>query len=354
VLSQVVSPASSTYLYDLALSLDRIDFRDNRPVVGVLASVSGFSLTQVFVDEQCVVLKDRLTEEAARAVLEGDGFMEPLYVSGDLKGPLSQLLRHEQAELVTVPSDCAPSSEAFARHVLKSIGRLLAIDTSEFRLVHRGYEAGPNPVYVSTALQIGLLPNDNIPQLVPFLVPTGCRSYCGKFLRKLLLHPPPYSFADRVRAVLRILTGSGSGPVPALPSVHPVSVGKVVSLLSSGQCNAATFREIEYTLRGVQQLLEMADLEVLGGGGGALHELTGHLLELGAYESGVAIDRQQFMVNVGKTRKLISDRIAITDHNELSSHGSPDRMSRDPYSRIPDEFFSRNELEFRGCLATGM
>jgi hypothetical protein len=29
-------------------------------------------------------------------------------------------------------------------------------------------------------------------------------------------------------------------------------------------------------------------------------------------------------------------------------------MSRDPYSRIPDEFFSRNELEFRGCLATGM
>lgn len=361
MLSQVVSPASSTYLYDLSLNLDRIDFRDNRPMVGVMSSVSGFSLVQVYVDEKCVVLKDRLTEEGARAVLEGDGYMEPLFVSGGMDGvgSISQLLKQHLVEKVSLRTGSISTSDQFTRQVLKQVGKLLATDTSDFRLVRRGLEVGPSPVYVSTARQVGLLPNDNIPQVVPFLLPSGCRAYCGKFLRKFLLSPPPYEIADRFRSVLRILTGgrSESRPVPALPSVHPVSVGKVVSLLSSGQCNAATFREIECTLGGVQELLDLASSRS-SQGEEMVQELTAHLLALGQYESGVAIDQHLFAQGVRRTRELIRERIAVYGHHNNRDRGAAsmmpiDCMSRDPHGRIPDEFFMRNELEFRGVLATG-
>ena len=48
VLSQIVSPASSTYIYDnMCLRSDDIEFRENRPAVGVMRTVNGFTLCQV-------------------------------------------------------------------------------------------------------------------------------------------------------------------------------------------------------------------------------------------------------------------------------------------------------------------
>ena len=349
-----MSPAFSTYLYDLSLSQDSIAFGDNRPIVGVARTASGYSLCQVFVDEKCILLKDQLTEEALRAVVQGDGYMEPLYVCGG-GGPWTPpiLLRGDHVEAITVSRPLEPST--LCNHILSKVGRRLAIDTSDFRVVNRTAQGAPRPIYLSTAQQIGLLANDNIPPLVTHLLPVQHRSPCAKLLKRYLLSPPPHAIADSLRTVLGLLVGHPPGGeggtdgvgVPSLPAVQPVSVGKVISLLSSGQCNAATFREIENTLSGIQKLLELSSSEKACGRGG-VSELVGRLLELGAYESGVAIDPSQFSRNIRSACSIIRENIAVRD---LAASES---ASRDPFGRVPDDFFDRNELDFRGTLVTGL
>lgn len=53
--------------------------------------------------------------------------------------------------------------------------------------------------------QIGLLKNDNVPDLVPCLLPRGYPAACHRFLRKWLLLPPSYHLADSAHKLCRQL-----------------------------------------------------------------------------------------------------------------------------------------------------
>lgn len=53
--------------------------------------------------------------------------------------------------------------------------------------------------------QIGLLKNDNVPDLVPCLLPRGYPAACHRFLRKWLLLPPSYPLADSAHKLCRQL-----------------------------------------------------------------------------------------------------------------------------------------------------
>ena len=69
------------------------------------------------------------------------------------------------------------SEHDFHRQVLRKVGRLTEVDTEGFRAITRlsgGVELSnggrPRAVYTSTALQIGLLANSNVPDLIASLV----------------------------------------------------------------------------------------------------------------------------------------------------------------------------------------
>lgn len=50
-MTQIVSPATSTYVYDACLRHDEIEFRYNRPVIGLIRTASGFNLCEIQLDE---------------------------------------------------------------------------------------------------------------------------------------------------------------------------------------------------------------------------------------------------------------------------------------------------------------
>jgi hypothetical protein len=111
--------------------------------------------------------------------------------------------------------------EDFATQVLRNICRNLEIDTKHFRIINRVYLLRPRPIYTSTAQQIGLLTNENVPNLVPFLLPKTYNSQSARFLKKWVLNPPPYEIANEMQSLCRLLL---TNKVP-LPIFHPVSIG---------------------------------------------------------------------------------------------------------------------------------
>jgi DNA mismatch repair ATPase MutS len=73
-LSQIVSPGASTYLYDLRMRHENIDFKENRPAVGIAYSEAlGYSMCEVHLDERVMYVSERLTDEAVRIALECTG-----------------------------------------------------------------------------------------------------------------------------------------------------------------------------------------------------------------------------------------------------------------------------------------
>ena len=94
VLGGVVTPGSPMYMYNSALSADDIEFHAAAVTVGLLVGAAGattaaavsdtaggsrgdgtmhYTIFEVFVDSKFVVLQERMTEEAARCVVEAAG-----------------------------------------------------------------------------------------------------------------------------------------------------------------------------------------------------------------------------------------------------------------------------------------
>ena len=57
VLTQIVTPGASTYVYDLCLRNEDIEFRVNQPpVLGILHTAMAYSIIEVYVEERSVVI----------------------------------------------------------------------------------------------------------------------------------------------------------------------------------------------------------------------------------------------------------------------------------------------------------
>jgi hypothetical protein len=94
----VVSPGASTYLFDCCLRPDDVEFKPNRPYVGLLRSAQGLVLVEVFVDAREARVTDRMTHEAVRAALQAGGLAEPLYTQGVDADLLAALLPPRDVE----------------------------------------------------------------------------------------------------------------------------------------------------------------------------------------------------------------------------------------------------------------
>lgn len=162
-------------------------------------------MSVIRVDEKTVRVHDRLTVEGVRCLLEQTGFTEPLFVSdsqgtsgssgtslrGDITGPgataqgvqLPFLSRDQAVDVVRVKgySGFQNSDRLFHEQVLQRASEHLGVSVNDFRFTCSNAdprdEAGagaaspqhrrirrPLPVYTSTALQIGLLDNPNVPR----------------------------------------------------------------------------------------------------------------------------------------------------------------------------------------------
>ena len=177
--------------------------------------------------------------------------------------------------------------------------------------------------------------------LLPHVLADGYPSYAARYLQQLLLNPPPFYIADNMRSLLHLLmtkgvnTNESSGS--SVPLCPPLSIGKVVSLLSAGQANAATFREIAANVQAVSSFLRS--------GSGMLP----HLLVMTSYDSGISTSQALLLGQLERVYALIERTVAL-DETMLDRKDVP---NRDPHFRIPDDFFHRNEVEFRGSIAIG-
>lgn len=192
-LTQIVSPAASTYVYDLCLRPDDIEFRENRPAVGIMKTTQGYLLCQIYLDEQSVVISERLTEEAVRSLLANSGAIDPIILqdcspslassggstSRGTMGSTGELsfLAHNNHPMIKISGY---DERDFPKQVLLKFARLLEMDEEtilkQFRIVTNTQMTSdaptsgtdgtvssstnpkrtrPRPIYTPTALQIG-------------------------------------------------------------------------------------------------------------------------------------------------------------------------------------------------------
>lgn len=313
-LTQIVSPASSTYIYDLTLRPDEIDYHENRPAVGILSTSHGYTLCQVYLDEQSISITERLSEEGVHSLLTSSGYIEPVFIQGKL--PIaSQHVERMQGY----------SETDFPKQLLQRIGRLLEVNTESFHVITSNR---PRPIYTSTALQIGLLANDNVPSLLPALLPSPANVFSLRFLKKWILSPPPHHITDAMQRLCRALADFTS----PLPAFQAGSVGKIVSMLSAKQCNLQVFRDIQKNANALEYLLQ--------------HEIYQQIIEpvlvLTSFECGVPAVMANLLGDCQQIGRAI-DQVVATDEADLPFV--------DPHGNVPEEFFQRNEDEFRNKIS---
>ena len=314
-LTKIVSPASNTYPYELCLRSDEIDYRPNRPFIGILGTVSGYSLYEIRLDEMCIVQSSRLTEEGIRAVLAMTGFAEPIYTQA------AEAVREMAGSMGATACETLSGyqEDDFANVVLRRICATNGIsdeDMKAFRRVTQSSSDRPRCVYPMTQMQIGLQPNPNVPDLIPHLLPTKHAAHSARFLRRWLAMPPPKHMADQMQSLCRALL-EGETPLPT--NCSPYLVGKVLSLLNARQCNVGIFRDLMQCAEAVKYMLQQPSSSSPAGG---LEPLIGPLLALTSFETGVVAERRQLLEGCRRIVETIKEVIAQEHELDATSFSS--------------------------------
>ncbi len=344
-LTQVVTPGSQTYLFDMTLCQEEVNFHESRPYMGILGTASGgYSVVEVHVDSRSVRWSERLTEEALRASIAASGPVEPLYIQ-NVPLPLTFLPDH----VVELPDvSITPHAESFPRRIIKEVVNLLQLGdgkAEEFLLLRNENVFRPRPIYLATATQIGLIrPDESIPDLVKSLLPQGEVGRSSRFLRRWLLNPPPYTIADNMAELCSEITQLRIG----LPDMRPVPIGKVVALLTAQQCNAPLFRDITACLCSFMEVLN----------GSSYSRLLPHALAVVSFQCGLS--SSQNALRCSAQRIVDSIRAVVVDDQERNISedrwAAPEQLfhtsvSSDPYDLIPRGFFAKNEESYRATVA---
>ena len=326
-----------------------------RPAIGITRTSHGLTLCQVDLSEKTVCISARLTEEAVRALIDASGYIEPVYTQGTadlgfLHGPTERLEGYSEYDFIS--------------QVQRRIGQAFEVDTRTFRVTSRS-SSDVRPIYSSTASQIGLgNSNDkNVPGLVSALLPKSHSAHSARFFKRWLLIPPPYEVGDQMRSLCRVLSNNAS---LSIPSFMPISIAKIVSLISARECNTDLFASIRDNLRSLQYMLRQCP----EGGLTSSEEdddddyasLVTALLRITSYESGIPADKVQLLR--GCSEILVDIDAVVADRpyqrGPAEDDGGDDgdcfrdrcdRRRETDRERLND-FFSDNERVFRNKLST--
>lgn len=339
ILTQIISPGMSTYTYDLCLKTDDIDFRIGKPIIGIFSSNNGFTIIEIHLDERSVIVSERLTEESVRSMISTTGCIEPLYINKDVnvEKDLCFLLPYSIETLSFTSFDSNQLSSQLLRHISKS---LITFDYETFRFSKKDYGSRPRPIYTSTALQIGLLQNENVPSLISNLLTKSSYAYSSRFLQKWITNPPPLTYSYRMQNLCRSLSNLEVGIVKC----QPVLEGKIVSLLLAKQCNIALFRDIKLNVNSIRQILELAydfnDDQDVKLSSHPYSDFVPDLLEISMFESSISISVKDLYVSCLEIIEEIDN--VILPHNGYSDSFN-NEISVDSHNKIPDDFFINSE-----------
>lgn len=328
-LSQIVSPAYRTYAYNLNLRQGNIEYRDPVPLWGIMKTVGGYLACQVWLDEQRVLVSERLTAEAVRILMSESSYIEPIFVNPEAA---------EDTALSPLPSTSiisGYSDQEFPSQVLRRIEAMYQIDISSFQQLPIVSKNRPRMLYTSTALQIGLLPNKNVPALTPYLLPKLASAHSSRFLNRWILHPPPAELADHMQSLCRHLSQL---PV-SLPPCNPIPLGKVVSLLNAKQSNVVLIKDIRTNVAAVLYMLETVKSDPTH----PFRQVVDNVMPIVSFETGLSIPEEKLFAGCHRVVETIDAFIDASTDTDL--------ITTDPKGRIPENFFIQNENTFRGQIS---
>lgn len=373
-LAQLVSQAAPTYLYDLVLlgTTDTLETGpSSRPYVGIISEQAGFTVVEVSVEEQSVRVTERLTAEAVACRLAAYPPTDPLFYvpsateyadnSGDSTRSLpflpskSNTGGQSRVRMSVVPPSLVPepmpgvcaqerAKNAILFALLRAVERIddgiqeTLVD--DFTLVSPSLEEGTwtqtHPLYVETALQLGLMNDPAIPSLINYVLPHSAPAATRRFWRRWLLNPPPPTVADSTQALVAFFMDSDQ----SMPSLSVPPLGRVLSLLRAGQASAQVYAELLKTLYGTLQVLdsfEKSDGDTLK-----------CFMTILKHESGLAADPTSLRQRCMDTMELVEASISPIHH----ARNTGDTMCCDSFcdfgSVVPSAFFERNEATWRG------
>jgi hypothetical protein len=394
LLTQIVSPAAPTYLYDnWLLGEDRLDgLPPSRPCIGIVSTASGYTVVEVSMEERSVRLSERLTPEAVACRLAAYPPADPLLF---VPSP-SEYQQYQQQTTLTLPflpttkstvstagdSTLLESSLAgfrirtkvlppalvqqstpgmtdtdrYTRTIVeallqmteqkeeseedpsghhKSNRRRATVDDFQSTLQSTA-TTQTNPLYVETATQLGLLNDKTIPDLVSYLLDNNAPAATRRFLQRYLLIPPPPVVAQSMACLVSRLLQEDS---PALPPLAVPPLGKVLALMRAGQASARVYGELLQTLHATGIVLQDPSFQK------DEDNTIQSLMVLLEYESGLSARHELLAERCREAVEAIEAVVSPAFHVD-SMHSGYDPICQDEW--IPAAFLERNEAHWRG------
>jgi hypothetical protein len=373
-LSQIVSPASPTYLYDLVL-LSNADSLLNaaqaRPFVGILSLSSGYTLVEINLEERTVRVSERLTAEAVACRLTAYPPADPLFYVPSLKEyessrgtyalpflPSSNRKDNTQRlrvrtippSLVEHPRSGLCEIDRVKKTILSALLKLTECENDDPVTAKRATvdsfsvvssvtssvgETITHPLYLETATQLGLMEDRSIPSLVSYLIPDSAPAATRRFLRRYLLAPPPPVVSRSMSRLVRHFTQDDH----SLPPLSVPPVGKVLSLLRAGQASCHVYQELLVAIDATVTILDIF---------GSDSVVMSSLMTLLEYETGMAADipslKERCRYAIDAIEGVIAVEATSSRTDRISSFGNV----------VPPSFFERNEAAWRGRVRSEM
>eukprot|EP00252_Welwitschia_mirabilis_P026993 TRINITY_DN9073_c0_g1_i2.p1 TRINITY_DN9073_c0_g1~~TRINITY_DN9073_c0_g1_i2.p1 ORF type:complete len:1166 (-),score=225.50 TRINITY_DN9073_c0_g1_i2:15-3476(-) len=311
----------SPYVYGLAGADIDVDFSEPVPVIGISRSARGYCFVSVLEAMQTYSAEDGLTEEAVVAKLRAHQF-HSLFLHTSLKKNLSGGLLWCECSgkhFEWISGD--PISE-----LLCKVKEIYGLDSEkDFRNITPPPDKRPRSLYLGTATHIGIIHTEGIPSLLSVLLPTDIPSVCSRYLKELLLNPPPYSTASCIRAASRQM----SEVTCAIPDFTCVPAAKLVKLIGAQEMNHMEFWRIRNMAEDVIQMYEEKELR----------GIFENLLDPTSLSTGLNIHTETLIEKCRNIANMIGDIIVL--EGELDEPISS-------FENIPDEFFLDKESSWRG------
>lgn len=250
----VVTPAAPHLLLGLADGDAETTLEAAPPVLGLSSTVGGITLIEAQPELRRVAVTEGLTEDAVLARLHEGGLAPPLFVHQQAAGggAAGRSLRETGVEAeweLRVREIFRQRLGAVVRYsgpdavegMLQVLRRQLALPADTVLTVTRA-RAGerPRPLYHSSAVNLGLHKARGVPPLLDSVVGAGAPLPSRRWLRRLLLLPPPPTVGLAIHRACRELTHTHA----ALPEFTVTAAANLVLKIEQRQASDCFFREV--------------------------------------------------------------------------------------------------------------
>lgn len=345
VLRQVVTPGAPTYLYGHELkggmSEASTEFSEGRPYIAMRLRTDGLLYAELRPFRREIRFRENVTPEGVEALLaSNDGIAGPVFVDG-ARGSFKQTDRWpwfpKNRKWLGLPTQAQDSQ--FLDACCQALCDTLQVPVHpEFQRVRLDSGGALQPLSLSTARNLGVLPRDGIPPLVEHMLGKDAPASSKRVLRRWLLAPRSAKVVGEMRKLLRALLDNDALVLPPLQRVP--SVAKVVAYVTADAATERLFRDLRSCCEDVRAVLHN---ERAG-------TLVEPLLAVVASDLGeVAIDGARLAEDLDAVIELIDATIhdeAIQDEAAVGLPAVGDAATQ----RVVERFFEANEV-FRGVAS---